>query len=48
MRYFLIIIRGIILKGIGADMLAAQIYPLAVFGIAMVLLCMVRFRKRIE
>jgi ABC-2 type transport system permease protein len=48
MRYFLIIIRGIILKGIGADMLAAQIYPLAFFGIAMVLLCMVRFRKRIE
>lgn len=48
MRYFLIIIRGIILKGIGVDMLAAQIYPLAVFGIAMVLLCMVRFRKRIE
>ena len=48
MHYFLIIIRGIILKGIGADMLATQIYPLAFFGIAMVLLCMVRFRKRIE
>jgi ABC-2 type transport system permease protein len=47
-RYFLVIIRGIILKGIGADVLAAQIYPLVVFGAAMVLICMARFRKRIE
>jgi ABC-2 type transport system permease protein len=48
LRYFLIIIRGIILKGIGASVLAPQIYPLVVFGSAMVLLCIVRFRKRIR
>jgi ABC-2 type transport system permease protein len=48
LRYFLVIIRGIILKGIGADLLAAQIYPLAAFGAAMVILCMLRFRKRIQ
>lgn len=47
-RYFLVIIRGIILKGIGADVLAAQIYPLVAFGAAMVLICMARFRKRIK
>lgn len=47
-RYFLVIIRGIILKGIGADVLAPQIYPLVAFGIGMVALCMLRFRKRIE
>ena len=48
LRYFLVIIRGIILKGIGADLLAAQIYPLVAFGAGMVLLCMLRFSKRIE
>ena len=48
LRYFLIIIRGIILKGIGANVLAAEIYPLVVFGGAMVLICVLRFRKRIE
>lgn len=48
MRYFLVIIRGIILKGIGADLLMDQIYPLAAFGAAMVIICLLRFRKRIE
>jgi ABC-2 type transport system permease protein len=47
-RYFLIIIRGIVLKGIGAEVLRPQILSLAVFGAAMVILCMLRFRKRIE
>lgn len=48
LRYFLIIIRGIILKGIGTELLAPQIYPLAVFGAGMVLICLLRFRKRID
>ncbi len=47
-RYFLVIIRGIFLKGIGLDMLASQVYPLAALGAAMVLLCLLRFRKRID
>lgn len=47
-RYFLVIIRGIILKGVGADVLAGQIYPLAAIGAVMVVLCIVRFRKRIR
>lgn len=46
-RYFLIIIRGIILKGVGAGVLANQIYPLAAIGFAMVIICMLRFRKRL-
>ena len=46
-RYFLIIIRGIILKGVGAAVLADQIYPLAAIGFAMVVICMLRFRKRL-
>lgn len=47
-RYFLIIIRGIVLKGIGVNVLAPEIYPLMAFGLAMVLLCILRFRKRIQ
>lgn len=48
LRYFLVIIRGIILKGIGVELLKPQIYPLIAFGTTMVILCMLRFRKRIE
>jgi len=48
LRYFLVIIRGIILKGIGVELLKPQIYPLIAFGTTMVVLCMLRFRKRIE
>ena len=47
-RYFLVIIRGIILKGIGADVLGPQIFPMAALGAATVMLCMIRFRKHIE
>jgi ABC-2 type transport system permease protein len=47
-RYFLIIIRGIILKGVGTDVLGPQIFPMAMLGITTVMLCMIRFRKRIE
>jgi len=47
-RYFLVIIRGIILKGVGMDVLWPQVYPLAVFGGLMILLCILRFRKRAD
>jgi ABC-2 type transport system permease protein len=46
-RYFLVIIRGIILKGVGVRILLPQIYPLIAFGAVMVTLCILRFRKRI-
>ncbi|RJP21699.1 MAG: ABC transporter permease [Candidatus Abyssobacteria bacterium SURF_5] len=46
-RYFLIIIRGIVLKGVGAGILWPQIYPLVIFGLFMIAMCILRFRKRI-
>jgi ABC-2 type transport system permease protein len=46
-RYFLVIIRGIILKGVGLRVLWPQVFPLFVFGIIMITLCIMRFRKRI-
>jgi ABC-2 type transport system permease protein len=46
-RYFLVIIRGIILKGVGVEVLWPQIYPLLILGLVMILLCILRFRKRL-
>lgn len=48
MTYFLEILRGIMLKGVGVAYLWRDIIPLAVFGVAVVALASARFRKRIE
>jgi len=46
LRYFLVIIRGIFLKGIGLSILWPQYLGLAVLGAASLALAAVRFRKR--
>jgi len=48
LTYFLIIVRGIILKGVGAAELAGQILPLAVLGLVFFVISVVRFQKRLE
>lgn len=48
LRYMLIIIRGIILKGVGMDVLADQVGALFVFGVILMGIAAVRFRKRLE
>jgi ABC-2 type transport system permease protein len=48
LRYFLVIIRGIFLKGIGFDMLWPQMLALAVLGSAVFAFSALRFRKRLE
>jgi len=48
LRYFLEIIRGIFLKGIGADILWPQMASLAVLGVATLGLASRRFRKTLE
>ena len=48
LRYFLIIIRGVFLKGIGLDILWPQILALAVLGGLMILLSSLRFQKRLK
>ena len=46
-RYFLVILRGIYLKGIGLEVLAGEALLLVVFGAAMVVLATWKFRKKL-
>jgi ABC-2 type transport system permease protein len=48
LRYFLIIIRGVFLKGVGLEVLWHQMLALAVLGGLMITLSSVRFRKRLK
>jgi len=48
LRYFLVIIRGVFLKGIRLDILWPQILALAVLGGLMILLSSLRFQKRLK
>jgi ABC-2 type transport system permease protein len=47
LRYFLIIIRGIFLKGIGLEILWPQALALLAFGVTVLTLSAMRFRKRL-
>jgi len=47
-RYFMEIVRGIFLKGSGVDVLWPQMATLAVFGIVILSLSAMRFRKRLD
>jgi ABC-2 type transport system permease protein len=46
LRYFLIIVRGIFLKGIGLELLWPQVAALAAWGTGMLMLAVVRSRKQ--
>lgn len=48
LTYFLVIDRGIVLKGNSLDILLPQVIALAIFGAAILTLAVVRFRKRLE
>src|SRR5258708_2868361 len=48
LRYFTEIVRGIFLKGSGASVLWPQMLALAVFGVAILSLSAMRFRKRLD
>ena len=48
LRYFLVIIRGIFLKGNGFDILWPQMLALAILGAAVFTFSSLRFRKRLE
>lgn len=45
LRYFLVIVRGVFLKGVGVSMLWTQVWPMLVIGIAIFTLSVIRFRK---
>ncbi len=48
LRYYLVIIRALLIKGVGVAALRAQIYPLALFGILIMGFAAARFRKRLD
>ncbi|HEC35560.1 MAG TPA: ABC transporter permease [Anaerolineae bacterium] len=48
LRYMLIIIRGIILKGVGLKVLTEQVVALVIFGVVIMVFAATRFRKRLE
>ena len=45
LRYFLVVVRGIFLKGVGPEILWPQMLALAILGVAMLWLAASRFRK---
>ena len=48
LRYYLVIIRSLLLKGVGADMLTRDILALAIFGVTIMTAAALRFRKRLD
>ena len=48
LRYFIEIVRGLFLKGVGVDVLWPQMTALAVFGVSVLTLSAVRFRKKLD
>ncbi|MEK7214117.1 MAG: ABC transporter permease [Chloroflexota bacterium] len=47
LTYFLKIVRGIILKGVGLDELWGDVWPMALFAVVVFLLSALRFRKQL-
>ncbi len=48
LRYFLIIVRGIVLKGVGAEALWPEIIALSIFAVVIMGGAALRFRKRLD
>jgi ABC-2 type transport system permease protein len=48
LRYYLVIIRALLIKGVGAGPIWSEILALALFGIAIMGAASVRFRKRLD
>ena len=48
MRYYLVVIRGTFLKGVGLDVLWPQMAALAVLGVAFLGISVLRFHKSLD
>lgn len=48
LTYFLIVVRGIVIKGVDLATLMPQVIALSVFGTVLIVLAAVRFRKRLD
>lgn len=47
MRYFMVVIRSIFLKGVGLEVLWPQLLPLVIIGLTVITLSALRFRKKL-
>ena len=45
LRYFMVVIRSIFLKGIGIEILWVQLVPLLIIGLAVIIFSTLKFRK---
>lgn len=48
LTYFITVVRGIIIKGIGLEALMPQVVALTIFGVVLIVLASARFRKRLD
>jgi ABC-2 type transport system permease protein len=48
LRYYLVIIRAMMLKGVGLEAVQGEVIALAVFGVAIMAAAALRFRKRLD
>ncbi len=48
LKYFLVIVRSIVLKGVGFTLLTQEVFALIVFGVVLMALAASRFRKRLD
>jgi ABC-2 type transport system permease protein len=48
LSYFLVVVRGIVIKGVGVPALTTQILALTIFGAVLIVLAASRFRKRLD
>ena len=48
LRYYLVVIRALLLKGVGAAAIQNEIIALAIFGVAIMGAAAMRFRKRLD
>jgi ABC-2 type transport system permease protein len=48
LTYYLRVVRGIVLKGVGLESLWPQLWPLAIFGAVVFTLSVLRFRKQLD
>ena len=48
LKYFLVIVRSIVLKGVGFNLLLQEVVALVIFGVLLMAFAASRFRKRLD
>ena len=48
LRYYLVIIRSLLLKGVGLEMIRLDVLAMTLFAVGIMTLAALRFRKRLD